>query len=149
MTTEHWVEYHIPGAFFSESSRKKLTSYSVEEAMKHFPQYAFAFHLFDVETRTGTLEDGEKIEKKKEVNESGRYYPGAELYNLEQLNRLNDSTKTKSKPRGEFETLVSNMKCNEWDLIVKTRCGNWQPFDKKDRVIAETKKLGTGQRQIS
>jgi hypothetical protein len=70
MKTEHWVEYSIPGTFFSESENKQLDSQNVEQALEHMPRSAFAFHFYEVKVQKGKLEDGEVIEDRKTINRS-------------------------------------------------------------------------------
>lgn len=37
---------------------------------------------------------------------------------------------------GNHETLLSNMRSNGWDTVVRTRVGNFQPFQENDVVIS-------------
>lgn len=125
MKTEHWVEYHIPGTLFTESETHKLSSRSVSEAVKYCPEYAFGFHLFDVEIRSGVLEDGERIEKKKVVNESGRYYPQGKVYDRDDVKSMGS----------KYHSLLSNMESHGWSHVVRTRRGNFQPFESQDHLL--------------
>jgi len=126
MVIEHWVEYFIPGSLFSESDYVKLQTRNVAAAVAKMPKNAFAFQLYDVCVREGVLEDGKKITDRKEENRSGRYYPDGKLYSLQEA----------IADHGEKSILVSNMRCNKWDPLVKTRLGNHQPFEKDDMIIS-------------
>ena len=125
MKTEHWVEYYFPGLLFSESSTKRLKYRDVDEAVEHFPESAFAFELYDVEVRKGTLEDGASIEDRRTTNKSCRYYPDATTYTVEQVKQL----------PGDYKILISNMECNKHKRVVRTKAGNWQPFEQGDQIL--------------
>jgi hypothetical protein len=131
MKTEHWVEYLHPGSFYPEESRLRLKQYSATEALRKLPKTAFAFTLYDVEIRSGKLEDGETIEQRKKVNESGRFYPGGEIKYLEEIKSMGEG----------FEILASNMENNDWNSVVRTRAGNFQPFKTEDRITEDPARM--------
>ena len=124
MTITSWVEYFIPGSFFSETEEKQLTTGSLTEAMASIPRNAYGFRLYEVVELSGILENGETIVQKKRQNESGMYYPGATVYTQDTV------------PNIGF--VQDNMRGNRWAHVVKTRKGTWQPFYADvDRIVAE------------
>lgn len=125
MTTHHCVEYLMPGSLFSEEVSKIIESRDVDLAMRDLPRNAFAFTFYDVETRAGKLEDGAEITDRRVVNKSKKYYPGGKAYNIEEA----------AAEVGEKSTLISNMRCNDYATVVKTRLGNWQPLFEGDVIL--------------
>lgn len=125
MTTKYYVEFLFPGLLFSESENVQLKDHDPEEALSKMPQGAFAFVLYDVESRQGRLEDGEIITNEKTVNRSGRFYPEGVLVTLEEVKSMGE----------RYSILASNMECNNWNPVVRTRVGNYQPIEKDDRVF--------------
>jgi len=120
MTIEHWVEYLIPGSFFSESQSEKLDSSSPSLALGKMPQYAFAFKLYDVGVRTGKLKDGQDIVDRKRIDFPGTYYPQGELVTFKD---------------DDDSILACNIRNYETPYAVKTRRGNHQPFWQEKDVI--------------
>ena len=35
----------------------------------------------------------------------------------------------------KLKTLIRNIEGNNYKKVIKTRCGNWQPFERGDKVI--------------
>ena|SRR5260370_29692775 len=128
MTIEHWAEYFYPGSLFTESENKKLKARDVNKALAACLPGAFAFQFYDVCVKVGVLEDGEKIEKRTRRNDSGRYYPGGILKTLEEVEAMGK----------DYSILASNMRCNNWNPVVLTRRGNYQPFERNDVLLPET-----------
>jgi hypothetical protein len=125
MTVEHWVTYLFPGSFFNEEGSVKLTSRDQIEALKKMPRRAFAFSLYDVEVRTGVLEDGEKIVNRRTVNKGNKFYPDGAIYSKQDV----------AREFGIDSILYANMDCNDWKRLVKTRTGNFQPLEEGDEVV--------------
>ena len=126
MTTKYYAEFLFPGLLFSESEHIELKSHNPNEALKKMPESAFAFELYDIETRQGILENGEHIKNDKTVNQSGRFYPGGVLLTLEEIKSMDDKN---------HNILISNMEGNGWNTVVKTRAGNYQPIEKHDVIL--------------
>lgn len=116
--TVTYVEFLFPGSFVSESSCKEVSN---RDKPKRIPKGAFAYSFYD---REKTIVGEEEFWGDRK-NRSGTFYPEAEIFNLKQIKEnFPDST-----------ILISNMECNKWKHIVKTRRGNFQPFEKEDRVV--------------
>jgi|SRR5208282_2821641 len=126
--TKMYVEILYPGILFSEEDAHEVKSRNPMAIAKGLKAAAFAFRFYDqVETEV-TVGGETKTVASKERNKSGIYYPDGQIFNLEEVKKL--------KPAKEYSILASNMEINKWPIVVKTRCGNWQPFDPaKDEVI--------------
>jgi hypothetical protein len=116
---KHYVEFLYPGIFVSESSVNEVKDRDPDKVV--VPKECFAFLFFD---RTETIVDDEILVGKRK-NESGRYYINGVIYTLEQV----------KNQFPESKILISNIQCNKWNKVIKTRAGNWQPFEKNDTVI--------------
>ena len=106
---KHFVTFYYTGSFMSEETTEEISTRSEID----IPKYAFCYQFHD---EVG----GEKI------NKTGRYYLG-EVQNIEQVQSLNTD--------GKLDILISNMKSNKWDLVIKTRLGNYQPFTDDDKCV--------------
>lgn len=112
-----YVEFFVPGSFFSESSVKEVTDRS---SPKNIPDNVFAYRFYDIEE---VVLNGEKL-KSNTKNHSGMYYFG-KAYTLSEIKENFPSQ----------EILISNMKCNNWKKVVKTKMGNFQPLNENDVVF--------------
>lgn len=115
---KHYVRFSFPGAFFSEYETEEVAERNPE--LITVPDGAFAYCFFD---RTEEVVDGEKLIG-KEKNFSPLTYFGT-AYTLEEV----------KAQFPEYTTLISNMECNGWNRVVRTRRGNWQPLEEGDKVI--------------
>ncbi len=117
--TKYYVEYSFPGSFFSNYETKEMEHCSVL-AEEKAPDGSYAFKFFTVEES----EDGSLTGHRKPVG--GIYYlSGARTYTLPELKA--------SFPNEEI--LIGNMECNNWKKLVKTKLGNYQPFNKEDVIL--------------
>jgi hypothetical protein len=122
-TTNTYVELLYPGTFFSEKEVVKVSEREPEKIAKKYPK-AFAFKFYDL-TSVEVVVDGEKrVVSGKRKNESPTYYPDGDLFNAKQLSQLPG-----------MDILVSNMKGNGWKRVVRTRCGNFQPFETECELL--------------
>ena len=118
MKIEHYAEYLYPGIIFGETRKVKLERRNVAEAIGELHPNADGFRLFDVEIRTGTLEDGSPVEDRREVNHSAWHYPDGKVVGIEEVERTH----------GSRSILASNMRGNGYDHVVMTRCGSTYPM---------------------
>lgn len=123
-TTKTFVTVWYPGSFFAEEDTHEVKERDPMAIAGKYPR-CFAFKFFDQvcgETEIG----GEKQKvRSKPRNESPKYFPGGKLMNAEEVE--------KTVPNSRI--LVTNMRGNGWDQIVKTRVGNFQPFEKDCEVL--------------
>lgn len=118
---KHYIRYYYPGVFMSETSVKEVKQRN--EKSIEFPKGSFCCQFFD---REEIVKDNEPLVG-KEKNHSGRFYNDGEVFNLEKL----------KKEHPDKETLISNMKCNDWEKIILCNTGNWQPFSEEDKIITQ------------
>jgi hypothetical protein len=115
---KHYVEFFYPGIMFTEFSVEKVSTrrYNLIKA----PKECFGFRFFSREE----IKKGKRILKGKKENYSGRYYFG-KIYTLKQIK--------KKLPREKC--LIRNIKRSDTQKGLKTDLGNWQIFDKRDKLI--------------
>jgi hypothetical protein len=117
-TTTTYVAYQHPGTFFWEESKESVDMRNPQQQANNAPDSAFAFYYFDIVTMIVDVE-GERIETSSDRrNISKTYYVDAELLDYDAVSAL----------PGDNSILLSNMRCNEWDTIVRCRTGNFQTF---------------------
>jgi len=120
MKTETYIEFFFPGSFFAESESKLVVDRNIPDSL---PEGCFAFSFYTI---TSTEVDGEILRGSRK-NKSVRYYPDAMLLTIEDIEKIPDT-----------KVLQLNMKNNNWNPIIKTCVGNFQPFSSGD-VIYKTK----------
>lgn len=119
-----------PGSFFAEDGRPvELLSDDPHTAIATVADDGSWFAL-DVRTMTEKQwTDGDGGELWRPESELSRYriYVG-EALTAADIERLDDGH--------DYRTLLSNMRGNGWERVVRTRRGNFQPVDPGDVVIA-------------
>ena len=124
-TIKTYVEYIFPGALFSETERKEVKERNPKKTAQHAPKGAFAFRFYDQSSKNTTI-DGEKtVVYGKQKNISPTYYPGGIKFSLPEIKAMGKS----------HDILASNMECNRWPVVVKTRRGNFQPLENTDVIL--------------
>lgn len=119
--TKWWVEFEHPGSFVSESSTLDITG---PDAKFDVPASAFAYTIW---SREDMRVDG-KVYRGDPVRHGKRVVFGT-AYSVEQVETLH-----RSGEAGDLGILLSNMRCNKWPQVIRTRRGNWQPLGKNVRV---------------
>jgi hypothetical protein len=115
-----FVEFFTGGAFMSESSVKPVEDREVESLS--IPRWAYGFQYFDVVTAT-VMVDGTEVKLKSErINVSPMHYVGGEVMTLKKI--------ATTVPNSDI--LVANLKSHRVTRGIRTRLGNWQPFEKGD-----------------
>jgi len=123
--TKTYVEFLYPGALFSEEESQVIKDRDIKKILKIMPKGAYCFRIYD-QTSKETKVDGEKrVVFGKEKNKTKKYYPGGTPYTLDQVKKMGK----------DFSILASNMECNNWPIVVKTRAGNFQPFEEGDIIL--------------
>ena len=129
---EKRVTYLIPGILFPEDDSRTIEDGPdlVDRAAAQAPRDAYCFTIETVlvadpipDGRGGTL----RVQPKS-MDESGYYYLGGELFTAEQIEALDDSGR-------EYQILLSNMRGNDWQMMIRTPLGNWQPFGEGDVLL--------------
>jgi len=120
---KHYVEFLYPGSFMSETEVKNCSHRDPKRMLKAAGKQCFAFRFFDQEV---VNKEGEEL-RGKAKNYSGHYYPNAEILTIDDVKALT--------PRKDYKILISNLEMNDWDPVVRTQRGNFQPFGKNDEII--------------
>jgi hypothetical protein len=125
---EKRVTYYTPGTFFAEDITRPIDDGPglVERAAGQAPPGAFCFTLQTVIVAP-PVPDGEGgvlAVVPKTVDRSGRYYLGGRLFDLDGVRAV-----------GGLDTLARNMEGNGWAQVIRTRAGNWQPFEAGDTLL--------------
>lgn len=121
MMIKHYVEYFYPGMMFPETTAIETQSRDLDKAK--LPDNAYAMRFYDTETIES--ESGRSLESKP-FNYSGMMYEG-ELYTIEDV--------AEKVPNSLI--LQSNMRSNNWPVVVRTKKGNFQPFNEGDVLLNE------------
>ena len=119
-----FVEVLYPGSFYPEESVHKVKARNPNAIAEKYPK-AFCFQFYDVVQKRIVVDGEEQLVSGKRKNKSGRYYPDAALFTVAGLKRL----------PGDYSILISNMEGNGWSRVVRTRCGNFQPFEEGDHIL--------------
>jgi hypothetical protein len=118
-TRKHFVVFFSPGTLFSETSRKPIDAWDVPRAAamakditeRHGARpYAFRFATDLVADSVPDGEGGTLNVTPKEIDKSGMHYLDGQVLRYEDV--------------PETETILrSNMRCNDYPLVVETRNG--------------------------
>ena len=120
-----YVEYLYPGSLFSESSARVVSGRDPGRAAREAPESAFAFRFYD-RAEAGITVDGRPVMlRSAEFRATGRYYIDAEPL---------DAAAVAALP-GDYSILLSNMRSNGWDVILRCRSGNFQPMRDGDTIV--------------
>lgn len=137
-----YVEFLYPGTLIAEREAEPIALR--DPALVEVPEKAFAFRFFDKLTVV-VREGAEDIELRSDrINESGMYYLGGEVYSLPELEHIFPEATVLTQQ--EATVLTQNMRNNNWVQVIKTRLGNWQPFEEGDRLL-DQRDLLTWQRK--
>jgi hypothetical protein len=121
-TTKHYVTFYYPGSFFDEEETRPVKRRGEVGAI---PRGAFGYQEWDREERTI---DGEKLLGKPKNHGPLTYF--GEEFTAEQVAAL----------PGDHAILLSNMRGNDYERVVRTIRGNWKPVEKNVRVLATAPK---------
>lgn len=117
--TKHYVEYLYPGAIVTERIVKEVEERS--DDVVDPPENCFGYAFFD---KTETEVDKEKLTS-GEKNRSGTRFFG-QVYTLKEV----------KEKFPEKDILISNIESNNYEKVVQTRCGNFQPFKEEDKIVS-------------
>jgi hypothetical protein len=125
-TVTTYVEYLYPGSFYPEDMREQVTERDPAAIAVAAPSGVFAFRFYDVVSATATLGDLTVSLRSAAVNESGRFYIDAEKLTAADVEAL----------PGDHAILLSNMRGNGWEPVLRCRTGNFQPLEFGDVIIS-------------
>jgi len=116
--TRTYVKFYYVGSFVSETTIKKIRHR--DPSSVKVPDSAYSFMFYDQEF----VVDGDTEFTGNIKNRSPDYYPEGKLYSQEEVLKLRNSS-----------TLLSNMKYNKWEYVIKSRAGNFQPYEEGETVL--------------
>lgn len=119
MSTKHYVTFYYPGIMFDEDETRELAE---RGKVGKVPKGAFGYQEWD---REEIERDGEVL-RGKPKNHGPMIYFG-EVYTVADVERL--------KPQSDYRVLLSNMRGNGYDRVVRTVRGNWKPLDENVNVL--------------
>lgn len=119
--TIQYLTYFYPGSFFDEDSTKEVKKRDPKAATKNAPKGAFGFQFYE---RTKIVLAGETLWGEVR-HKSPLHYLGGEVYTLAQVRKHFPGEKI----------LISNMRGNGYDRVIRTRRGNWKPLNNGDVLV--------------
>ncbi len=120
-----YCEILYPGSFFPEEQVIEVESRKPAEIAAEYPA-AFAFQFFDQVKQEVEVDGAKRIVSGDRKNLSPKYFPGGRTYTKQDVEALGP----------DYSILRSNMNNDGWGMVVKTRRGNFQPFQKDCELIA-------------
>jgi len=115
---EHWVEFVSPGLIVSETSEKQVADRDPKGVTLSGSQYGFRF--FDILV---TEVDGE-VCRSRRLDISGWHFSG-EVYDLARI----------EAEYPDERILISNVKGNDIERVLKTPRGSWASMNAEDVVL--------------
>ena len=116
---KRYVTFYFPNIFVDDSEDKEVGHR--DPAKLAIPEHCHAFCFYE---RKIITVDGERL-KGPRKNYTGLYYINGDIFTLEQVRRQFPKEKI----------LISNMECNKWGKVIRTKNGGWRPFEKDDSVF--------------
>ena len=111
-----FVEFLFPGSVIPEKEVRQVENRDIPEV----PEGAFVYSFFDLNR---TVVGKEEFWGSRN-NHSGKVYPNAQILTVQDVKDQIPNS----------DILVANMEGNGWDRVVRTRRGNFQPFNEGDSV---------------
>jgi hypothetical protein len=123
-TTCTYVELLYPGIFLPEESTMKVAHRDPITTARCYPA-AYSFQFYDLTTVEVIVDGKSRTASGDRKNLSPKYYPNGRVLTQKEV----------ASEDGDHRILISNMEGNGWDRVVKTRAGNYQPFEKDCELI--------------
>lgn len=121
-TTKNFVAFHYPGVFRAEESHEEVGHKNPDLITP--PKNCFAFSFFD---RTETTTNNGEVLRGNPKNHSDKFYVGGKTMTLAEVKSFLPDQKI----------LIENMESNNWNKVIKTRFGNFLPFQSGDCILPE------------
>lgn len=121
---KNWVRYDIDcGRFFDECESRDFTGrFSPDRAASEAPSMAIGFRTY---AREDLVDAEGRIFKGEARPTSPYYWINAEIF---------DRARVESEVP-DNRILLSKMRSNRWDAVVRTRRGGFRPFDDEDETV--------------
>jgi hypothetical protein len=121
-----YVEYLEPGSFFPEEYVEEVQGRTLQQLAEKAKPRVFCFTTYKVTVGEVTLGGKSQKVTSNAFDKSKCVYIDGNVYTLAEL----------KEQFPENEILISNMEGNRWDRIIRCRTGNWQPFEKGDKLYS-------------
>lgn len=118
MNTVHYVSFLMPGSLMANEETRAVEVRDVQPS--GIPTNAYGYWFF---SRTEVVVDGELVVGQRRDPSRMTYF--GKRYTLTEVEAL----------PGDNRILISNIKSNSYDGVVKTPSGNWAPLYAGDQVI--------------
>jgi hypothetical protein len=120
MSTKHYITFYFPGVFVSNETVREVSD---RDAQITAPPGAYGYR---VHSRTELRQDGETLVGAPRDFGPMTYF--GEVLTVAEVEAL----------PGDHEVLLSNMRCNGWDRVVRTVRGTFQALSEGDVVLSAT-----------
>lgn len=130
--TVEYVEFLEPGSLFPEETIRKTQGKTPEQLARQAPGSCFAFTTYKVDSGEGEFEGRKLKVSSSRYDQSGRYYLGGELYDLDRLKGEFGEDPKEWDHRSLFLNLESNDRATH---LIHCAMGNWQPFYPGDTLL--------------
>lgn len=126
------ARYRLRGTLMNEEATREIRAPQPDLATGIAPDGAFAFTLYESPVVDFEFDAGRFKVVPIPQNESRVYYFGpASLWTQADIKAMIAS--------GEpLQMLLANMESNGWERVVRTRLGNWQPFEDGDALLGDS-----------
>jgi hypothetical protein len=114
-----YVRFFYRGTIVSETTVTEVKERNPKAL--ELPEGAYAFLYYD----KTDVHDGDEIFEGKAENHSPTYWPGGEIFTVDDVQKL----------PGNNRILIQNMVYNNYDRMVRSCKGNFQPFEEGEDVI--------------
>jgi len=121
-----YVKYLSPGTIVAEETIREVTSRDPQLAARKAPAHAFGFTFFDRVIIRAECGEEMVTTRSAERNVSPVHYIDAEVL---------DAAAVEALP-GDHKILLSNMRGNGWDRMVRCRTGWFQPLGERDVLVS-------------
>lgn len=116
-----YVTFFYRGSFVDDTETRPADSRDPHQV--DVPEAAFGFRFFD---RVEGEAEGVTV-RSDALDLSPMYYVGARAYTLAEVRATVPDSRI----------LVRNMEGNGWDRVIRTRAGNFKPFEASDVLLGE------------
>ena len=124
-TTKIFITFYYPGFFFAETSTYRVASEKAALKKALADKYWYRYDL----SRREDIVDGKKTyEGEEKVYKTVVF--AKQICTLEDIKRMKEEGK-------DVGCLLENMEMNDYEKVVQTRRGNWQPWEKGVEYISE------------
>ncbi len=124
----HYVEFYSRGQVTSETNHTLVLSRN--PLAVDVPEGSYGFKFFDM---VYDLSDDDPLPIRR--NDSGMYYTGGTIKTIDDIKF--EMLQSNMLERVVYENILDNMEKNNWEKMIKTPAGTYQPFRPNDVLLTE------------